>query len=99
MITLSAVFHAKSGREADLKAALCAMIPEARKEPGTLEYTVHQAKEDPGMFFFYEQFRDQAALDIHMAAPYLKALLDRVPELCASAPVVTFYDRLSSIRD
>ncbi len=99
MIALSAVFQAKPGREPVSKAALCAMIPEARKEAGTLVYSVHQATDDAGKFFFYEQFQDQAALDLHMAAPYLKTLLERVPELCAGAPVVTAYQRLASIQD
>ena len=62
-------------------------------------YSVHQATDDAGKFFFYEQFQDQAALDLHMAAPYLKTLLERVPELCAGAPVVTAYQRLASIQD
>jgi len=99
MIVLSAFFQAKPGREAELEAALRALIPEVRKEVGTLEYTVHRAKDDACRFFFHEKYRDQAALDVHMAAPYLKAVLDKVPELCASAPVVTAYQPLVSIHD
>lgn len=99
MIVVSAVFQAKPGCEAELESALRAMIPPVSKEGGTLAYTVHRAPDDAGRFFFYEQYRDQAAVDLHMASPYLAALLAKVPALCASAPVVEFYQPLASIHD
>ena len=99
MIVVSAVFQAKPGCEAELESALRAMIPPVSKEGGTLAYTVHRAQDDAGRFFFYEQYRDQAAVDLHMASPYLAALLAKVPALCASAPVVEFYQPLASIHD
>jgi len=99
MIVVSAVFQAKPGCEAELESALRAMIAPVGKESGALDYAVHRAQNDAGRFFFYEQYKDQAAVDLHMATPYLKALLDKVPALCASAPVVEFYEPLASIHD
>ena len=34
-------------------------------EPGTLAYTVHQRKDDPTTFVFYEKYEDDAALAAH----------------------------------
>ena len=99
MIVVSAVFQAKPGCEAELESALRAMIEPVSKESGALEYAVHRAQDDAGRFFFYEKYRDQAAVDLHMASPYLKALLAKVPALCANAPVVEFYQPLVSISD
>ena len=99
MIVVSAVFQAKPGCEAELESALRAMIAPVSKESGTVDYAVHRAQDDAGRFFFYEKYRDQAAVDLHMASPYLKALLDQVPALCASAPIVEFYQPLASISD
>ena len=99
MIVVSAVFQAKPGGEAELESALRAMIEPVSKESGALEYAVHRALDDAGRFFFYEKYRDQAAVDLHMASPYLKALLDKVPVLCAGAPLVEFYQPLVSISD
>ena len=99
MIVVSAVFQAKPGCEAELESALRAMIEPVSKESGALEYAVHRAQDDAGRFFFYEKYRDQAAVDLHMASPYLKALLDKVPVLCAGAPLVEFYQPLVSISD
>ena len=99
MIVVSAVFQAKPGCEAELESALRAMIEPVSKESGALEYAVHRAQDDAGRFFFYEKYRDQAAVDLHMATSYLTALLDKVPALCACAPVVEFYQPLASISD
>ncbi len=34
-------------------------------EPGTLAYTVHQRKDDPTTFVFYEKYQDDAAFAEH----------------------------------
>ena len=99
MIVISAVFQAKPGCEAELESALRAMIAPVGKESGALDYALHRAPDDAARFFFYEKYRDQAAVDLHLATPYLKALLDKVPALCAGAPVIEFYEPLASIRD
>lgn len=99
MIVIAATFQAKPGRESELEAALCAMIAPVSKEPGTLEYTVHRAVDDASRFFFYEKYRDQAAVDAHMASSPLKALLVRAPELCTQAASVQVYTPLASLRD
>ena len=99
MIVISAVLQAKPGCETELESALRAMIPHVRQEGGVVDYALHRASDDAGRFFYYEKYRDQAALDVHMATPYLKALLDKVPQLCARAPVIDLYQPLASIHD
>lgn len=98
MIVISAVFKAKPGCEAELESALRAMIAPVGEESGVLEYALHRAPDDAGRFFFFEKYRDQAAVDLHMATPYLKALLDKVPALCAGAPAVDIYQPLAAIK-
>src|SRR5260221_8751811 len=48
------------------------MQEHSRKEPGCLMYIGHQSSEDPRKFMFYEQYKDQAALEAHRGAPYFK---------------------------
>ena len=38
-----------------------------QKEPGTLVYTVHQRRDDPTVFVFYEKYESDAALAEHSA--------------------------------
>ena len=41
------------------------LTAESRKEPGCLMYVVHRHRSDPGRFFIYEQYADDAALEAH----------------------------------
>jgi len=42
----------------------------SRQEPGCLMYIGHQSSEDPRKFMFYEQYKDDAALEAHRATPH-----------------------------
>lgn len=97
MTVITAIFDARPGREAELEAALRELVGKVAHEPGAVAYTLHRAPDVPGRFFFYERYRDEAAVATHMATPYLKHVLDLVPELCATAPVVLSYAPLVSI--
>jgi len=39
-------------------------------EPGCLRFDVLHDKNDPHHFFFYEVYRDEAAIEAHRAAPH-----------------------------
>jgi autoinducer 2-degrading protein len=41
-----------------------------RDEPGCLRFNVLQDAEDQDVYYFYEVYRDQAALEAHRAAPH-----------------------------
>ncbi len=56
------------------------------KESGTLAYTVHQKKDDPASFVFYEKYESDAALAEHSenlkaVGGDFAAILDRRPEI------------------
>jgi quinol monooxygenase YgiN len=51
------------------------MTEETLKEPGCLQYIVHQSLDNPHCFLFYEQYKDQAALDTHWATPHFKRII------------------------
>ena len=97
MTVITAAFEARPGHEAELETALRDLVAQVAREPGALEYCLHQAPDHAGRFYFYERYRDQAAVDAHLSTPYLKRVLDRVPELCATPPVVNFYQPLSAV--
>ena len=42
----------------------------SRQEPGCVSYVPHRVQSDPDTIVIYEQYRDQAALDAHRAAPH-----------------------------
>ena len=69
MVVLAVTWMAKSGREADVANLFQKLTDESRKEPGCQMYQVHRHKTDGRRFFIYEQYKDDAALEAHRAAP------------------------------
>ena len=49
---------------------------------------LYQDKNESGVFFAYERFEDQNAVDYHGAQGYTHALLQVLPEISQSAPEV-----------
>ena len=41
-----------------------------RDEPGCMRFNVLQDQQDENVYYFYEVYKDQAALDAHRAAPH-----------------------------
>jgi quinol monooxygenase YgiN len=81
LLTVIAYMKAAPGKESDLKAALEALIEPTRKEPGYVNYDLHQALDDPGTFFFYENWESGDDLDDHLAAPHLERFVDVMGDL------------------
>lgn len=98
MIVLTAVLHAKAGKELELKKALAVMIPLVQPEEGARSYVLHQAINDPAKFFFYEKYVNQAAMDYHNSTPHIKELFSKFPELLANDPEVELYNDIAAIQ-
>lgn len=62
---------AAPGKEAELRAALEALIEPTSQEAGYVHYDLHQGVEDPAEFFFYENWESAEHLDAHLQAPHL----------------------------
>lgn len=82
MITITAKLTAKEGKADDLQAALLRMIPQVEAhEPGVVQYALHSVEGQPGVFFFYEQYSDDAAFATHRGTDHMKALGAALGEL------------------
>jgi quinol monooxygenase YgiN len=54
----------------DITTILRELTVASRQEPGCVSYVPHRVESDPDTILIYEQYRDQAALDAHRAAPH-----------------------------
>jgi len=70
MVVLAVTWTAKSGREEAVAELFSKLTEESRKERGCLMYQVHRHRTEPRRFFIYEQYKDDAALEAHRAAPH-----------------------------
>jgi quinol monooxygenase YgiN len=75
MLCLAVTYRIKAGHEEETAALLRKMVAPTRAEAGNLMYLVHRSPTEPGQFFFYEQYTDQAALDAHRAAPHFQEFM------------------------
>jgi len=78
VLTVVAKIRAAKGKGDALAALLEEQAEVVRKaEPGCLLYRPHRSATDPEVFLFYEQYRDEAALDAHRKAPHLARYRER----------------------
>ena len=58
------------GRQRFLEAIEVDALGSERDEPGCVRFNVLQDETDPNVLYFFEVYRDQAALEAHRAAPH-----------------------------
>ena len=73
--------RAKPGKENQLRAATLPLVSQVRGEPNNLLYFLHEDRNTPGRFVFYEIFPDKQSFDAHNASPHVQAWFARLPEL------------------
>ena len=57
-----------------------------KDEPGCLRFDVVQDREDPNKFYFYEVYRDDAALAAHRETPHFKLYAEKTQPMLAAPP-------------
>ncbi|MBT8486110.1 MAG: antibiotic biosynthesis monooxygenase [Phycisphaerales bacterium] len=75
-LTIVAHIHAKPDRTEHVCAELEKLIPVTRSEDGCIQYDLHQDRDDPNHFMFYETWVSRKQWQTHMNAPHLAAYLE-----------------------
>jgi autoinducer 2-degrading protein len=71
MLAMLVKVRVKPGeRERFLKAIEVDALGSERDEPGCMRFNVLQDTQDQDVYYFYEVYRDEAALEAHRAAPH-----------------------------
>ena len=95
MVVLAVTWMSKVSRESDVVAVFAKLTEESRKEPGCLMYQVHRHKTDPRRFFIYEQYKDDAGLEAHRAAPHFLQYAKKEPPKIADRVEGHLYEPIS----
>ena len=98
VLTVIGKIRASKGKGDALAALLKEQVAAVRKaEPGCLVYRYHRSTKDPDLFLVYEQFKDDAARDLHRKSPHLAAYRERREKegLVAGPPEVEVYRSLT----
>ncbi len=96
-VTVLALFKAKSGLEEEVKRELMTLQGPTRSEEGCINYDLHQSKEDPSRFMFYENWVSQEDLDKHLQMPYLKAFREKAGDLLAEPASITLHEMIGDL--
>jgi quinol monooxygenase YgiN len=93
MITVIATVRAKPGKGPELEADFRAWAKVVKeKEPGTLMYTLNQSREDPELYYAVEQYKDDAAVQTHMANFQARG---RGPDVAAGPPQILVLNQVA----
>src|SRR5664279_4388030 len=72
MIVLAVTWMANPGHESEVAEVFIKLQAASRQEPGCLMYIVHRHRTRPQLFFIYEQYRNDAALEAHRQSPHFQ---------------------------
>jgi len=73
-------------------AATKSLIEKSRAEEGCISYSLYQDPQDKTRFLFFEEWKNQAAVDYHFATEHFQKFGEVLNE-CASTPaIITVYD-------
>ena len=86
--TIVARVEVLPGKEEAFKKVAEGVIEGTRKEAGNCSYNLYQNTSDPTMFLFYEEYKDDAAIDIHASSPYFKAFVAGIKDLLAKDMII-----------
>ena len=92
MIIVTGGVTARADSFAALREASLAHVHRSRAEDGCLLHSVQVDCENPLRLFFYEQWRDMAALKTPFAQPGSHELMNAVREHAASSENITMYE-------
>ena len=81
----------KADKVDEFTAAAKTVIAASRAEPGNISYTLYQDPYDKTVFFFFEEWKSQAAIDEHFAMPHFKAFAEKLKDLTSGPAAITIY--------
>jgi quinol monooxygenase YgiN len=87
-VAVVARVKAKQGRAEDLIAAFRPVLSQAEKEPGTLLYVLHRAKDDPDLFWVCELYADDDAFAAHSGSDAMAAAAPALGDVIAESELI-----------
>jgi quinol monooxygenase YgiN len=97
IVSVIAQIRAKQGSEERLQQELTALVGPSRAEKGCINFDLHRAAEDRGLFFFYENWSSKVDLDKHLEEPHIKVFLSKTDDLLAEPIAATFWIPINTV--
>ena len=92
MIGIGTRICVKSSDREVFLAATRSLVAAVRAESGCLSYATYEDMEAANAFYFVGRYRDQAAVDAHIASAHVKTFMGALDGCKSSEPEGAFYD-------
>ncbi|MFN8241509.1 MAG: putative quinol monooxygenase [Bacteroidales bacterium] len=89
---ITAKVYIKAGHETEFIEAAKWIIENTHKEAGCLEYSLYQDPYNKSNFFFFERYKNQAAIDTHFAATYFKEFGTKIGDIVSQPTEIKISD-------
>lgn len=76
------------GKEQEFVELANTLIEATRKEEGNLSYNLYQNSQLQSSFLFYEEYKDQRAIDAHASSKHFKTFAASIQSLLASELII-----------
>lgn len=86
--TIVARVEVLPGKEQEFISKTEPLIQGTRAEEGNISYNLYQNPSNPVSFIFYEEYKDQHAMDVHAASVHFQAFGKAIEELLASDLII-----------
>ncbi|AFY61246.1 hypothetical protein Syn6312_2126 [Synechococcus sp. PCC 6312] len=63
----------------------------SRQEPGSVSYSFYEDQTAPNTILYFEEWRNQAALDHHFQTPYFQEFMEKAGPLFNGTPEIKVY--------
>jgi quinol monooxygenase YgiN len=89
-IVIFSRLQAQPGRGAELAAAFDDLNDAVTREPGTITFSMHVARDDPDTILFYEVYADDDALAAHRESDAVRDVVRRLDGLLTGPAEITY---------
>ena len=86
MVVLQVTFQIKPEHVSEFLEMARYDAEHSQKETGCLRFDVIQDRDDPNRFYFYEVYKDEAALQSHRQTPHFKLYFEKTQPWLAAPP-------------
>ena len=95
MIIISGSAHVSDANRVAFLKIGAEQVANSRREAGCVSYGFYEDLLAPGYFFFYEEWKDQAAVDFHFAQPYCLDFITKARALASTPPEIKIHPVIS----
>jgi quinol monooxygenase YgiN len=92
MIVVTAKLIVRPGKDDAMRELAQMLAAPSRNEDGNVSYACFRDALEPHTWFYFEEWRDQEALDAHFRSPHFARAGAALGDLLAAPPAVKVYD-------